>query len=45
MQKHWKYFLITIKDDKFGFSFVIAKIQTILEYVFDAMLKEVECIK
>ena len=45
MQKRWKYFLKTIKDDTLEFPLVIAEIQTFLEPVFDAMVKEVECKK
>ena len=42
MQKRWKYFLKTIKDDSFGFSVVIEEIQKFLEPVFDAIVKEEE---
>lgn len=42
MQKRWKYFLKTIKDDTLEFPFVIAEIQTFLEPVFDAIVNEVE---
>ena len=42
MQKRWKYFLKTIKDDTLEFPFVIAEIQTFLEPVFDAITNEVE---
>ncbi len=42
MQKLWKYFLKTIKDDTLEFPFVIAEIQTFLEHVFDAIVNEVE---
>lgn len=45
MQKRWKYFLKNIKDDTLDFSVVITEIQTFLEPVFDAMVKEVECKK
>ena len=45
MQKRWKFFLKTIKDDTLDFSVVITEIQTFLEPVFDAMVKEVECKK
>ena len=38
MQKRWKYFLKTIKDDTLEFPFVIAEIQTFLEPVFDAIV-------
>ena len=42
MQKRWKYFLKTIKDDTLEFSTVIEEIQTFLEPVFDAIVKEEE---
>ena len=42
MQKRWKYFLKTIKDDTLEFPFVIAEIQTFLEPVFDAIVNEEE---
>ena len=42
MQKRWKYFLKTIKDDTLEFPFVIAEIQTFLEPVFDAIVNESE---
>lgn len=42
MQKRWKHFLKTIKDDTLEFSFVIEEIQTFLEPVFDAILNEKE---
>lgn len=42
MQKRWKYFLKTIKDDTLEFPFVIAEIQTFLESVFDAIVNENE---
>ncbi len=42
MQKRWKYFLKTIKDDTLEFPFVIAEIQTFLEPVFDAIVNENE---
>jgi len=42
MQKRWKYFLKTIKDDALEFPLVIAEIQTFLEPVFDAIVNEVE---
>lgn len=42
MQKRWKYFLKTIKDDTLEFPFVIAEIQTFLEPVFDAMMNNVK---
>ena len=41
MQKRWKYFLKTIKDDTIEFPFVIAEIWTFLEPVFDAIINEV----
>ena len=42
MQKRWKYFLKTIKDDTLEFPLVIAEIQTFLEPVFDAIVNEEE---
>ena len=42
MQKRWKYFLKTIKDDSLEFSAVIEEIQTFLEPVFDAIVNEDE---
>ena len=45
MQKRWKYFLKTIKDDTLEFSFVISEIKTFLEPVFDAIVNEAECKK
>ena len=42
MQKRWKFFLKTIKDNTLEFSFVIAEIQTFLEPVFDAIVNEDE---
>ena len=42
MQKRWKYFLKTIKDDTLEFPFIIAEIQTFLEPVFDAIVNENE---
>ena len=45
MQKRWKYFLKTIKDDTLEFPFVIAEIQTFLEPVFDAIVNEEESYK
>ena len=42
MQKRWKFFLKTIKDNTLEFSFVIAEIQTFLEPVFDAIVNENE---
>ena len=42
MQKRWKYFLKTIKDDTLELPFVIAEIQTFLEPVFDAIVNEKE---
>ena len=42
MQKRWKYFLKTIKDDTLEFSVVIQSIQTFLEPVFDAIVNEDE---
>ncbi len=40
MQKRWKFFLKTIKDDTLEFSVVIEEIQTFLEPVFDAIVNE-----
>ena len=40
MQRRWKYFLKTIKDDTLEFPFVIAEIQTFLEPVFDAIVND-----
>lgn len=42
MQKRWKYFLKTIKDDTLEFSVVIERIQEFLAPVFDAILNEDE---
>lgn len=42
MQKRWKFFLKTIKDNTLEFSFVITEIQTFLEPVFDAIVNEKE---
>ena len=42
MQKRWKYFLKTIKDDTLEFSTAIEEIQTFLEPVFDAIVNEEE---
>ncbi|MCD7726805.1 MAG: nucleotidyl transferase AbiEii/AbiGii toxin family protein [Ruminococcus sp.] len=42
MQKRWKYFLKTIKDDTLEFSAVIAEIQIFLEPVFNGILNEAE---
>ena len=42
MQKRWKYFLKTIKDDTLAFSVVIQTIQTFLEPIFDAIVNEDE---
>lgn len=42
MQKRWKYFLKTIKDNTLEFSFVIVEIQTFLEPVFNAIVNEDE---
>lgn len=42
MQKRWKYFLKTIKDDTLEFLAVIEEIQTFLEPVFDAIVNEDE---
>lgn len=42
MQKRWKYFLKTIKDDTLEFSVVIEEIQKFLEPVFDAIVNEDE---
>ena len=40
MQKRWKFFLKTIKDDTLEFSAVIEEIQTFLEPVFEAIVNE-----
>ena len=42
MQKRWKFFLKTIKDNTLEFPFVIEEIQTFLEPVFDAIVNEKE---
>ena len=42
MQKRWKYFLKTVKDDTLEFSAVIEEIQKFLEPVFDTILNESE---
>ena len=42
MQKRWKFFLKTIRDDTLEFSAVIEEIQTFLEPVFDAVVHEDE---
>ena len=42
MQKRWKFFLKTIKDNTLEFSFVITEIQTFLEPVFDVIVNEKE---
>ena len=42
MQKRWKNFLKTIKDDTLAFSVVIQAIQTFLEPVFDSIVNEDE---
>ena len=42
IQKRWKFFLKTIKDNTLEFSFVITEIQTFLEPVFDAIVNEKE---
>lgn len=42
IQKRWKHFLKTIKDETLELSFVIAEIQTFLEPVFDAIANEKE---
>ncbi len=42
MQKRWKFFLKTIKDDSLEFSVVIEEIQKFLEPVFDAIVNEDE---
>ncbi|MDE7313774.1 MAG: nucleotidyl transferase AbiEii/AbiGii toxin family protein [Eubacterium sp.] len=42
MQKRWKYFLKTIKDDMLEFSEVIEGIQKFLEPVFDAIVNDGE---
>ena len=42
MQKRWKFFLKTIRDDTLEFPVVIVEIQTFLEPVFDAIVNEKE---
>lgn len=42
MQKRWKFFLKTIKDDMLAFFVVITEIQTFLEPVFEAIVNEDE---
>ncbi len=42
MQKRWKFFLKTIRDDLLEFSVVIEGIQKFLEPVFDAIVSEEE---
>ena len=42
MQKRWKFFLRTIKDDTLEFSAVIEEIQKFLEPVFEAIVNEDE---
>lgn len=42
MQKRWKFFLKTIKDDTLEFPFVIAEIQAYIEPVFEAIVNEDE---
>lgn len=42
MQKRWKFFLKTIRDDSLEFTAVIEEIQTFLEPVFDAIVNEDE---
>ena len=42
MQKRWKYFLKSIKDNTLDFSAVIDRIQIFLEPVFNAIVKEEE---
>ena len=42
MQKRWKFFLKTMKDDSLEFSAVIEEIQTFLEPVFEAIVNEDE---
>ena len=42
MQKRWKFFLKTIKNDTLEFSAVIEEIQTFLEPVFEAIVNEDE---
>ena len=42
MQKRWKFFLKTIKDNTLEFSAVIKEIQVFLEPVFDAIVNEDE---
>ena len=40
IQKRWKYFLKTIKDNSLEFSVAIEEIQKFLEPVFDAIVNE-----
>ncbi len=42
IQKRWKFFLKTIKDNMLGFSVVIEEMQKFLESVFDAIVNEDE---
>ena len=42
IQKRWKFFLKTIKDNTLGFSVVIEEMQKFLESVFDAIVNEDE---
>lgn len=42
MQKRWKYFLKSIKDESLEFSVVMDEIQAFLEPVFQAILDEME---
>lgn len=42
MQKRWKFFLKTIKDNTLEFSAIIKEIQVFLEPVFDAIVNEDE---
>lgn len=45
MQKHWRFFLKTMKDDTLEFPFVITEIQTFLELCFDVIVNENEWVK
>lgn len=42
IQKRWKHFLKTIKNETLEFSFVIAEMQTFLEPIFNAIVNEKE---
>lgn len=42
IQKRWKHFLKTIKDEILEFLFIIAEMKTLFEPVFDAIVNEKE---